>query len=168
MNFVSSELKSGWKPFKGLAGLKLDAFSAGLDALGNNIYIGRGKFNGVLTPGQLLLEQTGKTRAGLYVMVNSTQYRISSNIEYYSVDPSCDYQWISSMNGNVVENAVEVDATKKFYIGRVLVKGSYHVGTVVVKSKMFYLPRFSANKYEVLVCQSNEKKTSNFPIMKTK
>ena len=136
----------------------MDAFSAGLDAHGNNLYIGRGKFKGVLTPGQLLTEKTGKNRAGLYVMVNSVQHHILSSIEYYSVDPRCDYQWVSSTYGHIVENAVEVDATTKFYVGRVLVKGSYHVGTVVVKAKMFYPPHYQTKKYEVLVCQSNETK----------
>ena len=84
---------SDWKPFNGAEGAKMDAFSAGLDSQGKEIYVGRGTFNSLLSPGRLLLEDNGSKTAGLYIEFSSVERKITSNIEYYVKNPSCDYKW---------------------------------------------------------------------------
>jgi hypothetical protein len=143
-----------WKPFTGPDGPKSDALSAGQDSLGNQIYIGRGLVNGVLSPGRLLIEPIGSKPAGLYTESNKTEAYISSGIEYYVKDPNCNYQWVLSSNGTTVDNAIKVfGPIKNYYVGRVFDKGSLQLGKVLLTRALYYPPNNTIyTNYEVLVC----------------
>lgn len=147
-----------WKTFDSSEGPRTDGLSAGLDAQGNEIYIGRGLYNSVSTPGRLVEETVGNRSAGVYIEYGGAQYRLTTNTEYYVINPNCKYKWVPSFNGSTVPNAVQVTSSKTYYIGRVFVQDSLQVGKVLLKNRMFYAYNglgHSAFTYEVLVCGSN-------------
>ena len=141
-----------WKSFNGFQTSYENALSAGQDLQGNEMYIGRGMNLGVLTPGRILFEAFGNKQAGLYIEAQKTERLITSNVEYYSKNQSCVNKWVPSSNGQAVGNAVEVFGVKKYYIGRVVARGSLQLGKVVLGSRLFYAPDGVASSYEVLVC----------------
>ena len=147
---------SDWKSFSDPVAAKNDAFTAGIDSQGNRIYVGRGIWNNMLTPGRLFVETVGSNAAGLYVEFGAAERKITTNIEYYVNNPSCAYKWVVSSNGAVVANAVQVVGTKTYYIGRVYDQNTLNVGKVLPGSKLFYGNNglgFFKTAYEVLVCE---------------
>jgi Protein of unknown function (DUF3421) len=144
--------KGFWRAFNITQGFS-DAFSAGTDSEGKEIYIGRGIFNGEIIPGRFLFEDDGSHLPGLYVEQKSCELFFSTGVEYYAKNPSCNYQWVASSDGSTVPNAVRVSRFEDYYIGKVTIDGSIHVGKVSRKEKVFTYPGYSSNSYEVLVCQ---------------
>jgi hypothetical protein len=127
-----------------------------LDSNGKKIYIGRGTFNGVVTPGRFLFENNGQKQAGVYVEQYKAERFSSKNVDYYASNPNCNYSWVESCSGKKVKNAVVSSSIKPYYIGRVFAANSLQIGKVLVGDKMYYAPKFSAVNYTVLVC--NRKK----------
>jgi hypothetical protein len=109
-----------------------------------------------LTPGRLQLQDEGSRKAGVYIELNSGEFVITSNLEYYAKNPNCNYKWIPSENGKPVVDAVEtVSGTVIYYIGRTFAYGSLQVGKVFVSRGMFYTHNGRGYKvltYEVLIC----------------
>ena len=59
-NFLNTfSVVTDWKLFTSLVNVKANGVSAGLDSLGNEVYIGRGTVNGYLTPGRIIVETVG-------------------------------------------------------------------------------------------------------------
>ena len=136
-------------------GIKSDAFSAGEDSEGNELYIGRGYFYETSAPGRLLFEDTVTKSAGLYVEFRNKEHQVVSDIEYLALNPACTYRWVASSSGDIVSNAIEITSVKTSYIGRKFALGSMHVGKVLLGSRMFFGLDgigYSTNTYEVLVC----------------
>jgi hypothetical protein len=67
-----------------------------------------------------------------------------------------EFMWISSNDGDVVENAVNVNS---FFVGRKVVDGFVELGVVVEKVGLVYEPEGSGYKveknYEILICKAN-------------
>ena len=127
--------------------------SAAVDSMGNEIYIGRGPVDGIVMPGPLFIQNSGNKLAGLYVEYLRLERRLTTNIEYYSINPMCDYKWLPSSNGTKVINAI-IANPNKYYVGRVKVDGLYQIGKVLLNRKLFYGKGFSRSSYEVLTCDS--------------
>ena len=154
---MNAAIPVGWIPFNNTQVSNHNALSAGQDSQGNEIYIGRGMNINILTPGRISFEAFGNKQTGLYIESNKTERLITINVEYYANNRSCDYKWVPSSGGKVVVNAVGVFGVKKYYIGRVVARGSLQLGKVALGSKLFYAPDGVASSYEVLVCNGNKK-----------
>ena len=144
-----------WQPFSDVETIKIYGLSAGLDSLGNEIYIGRGTYSGYLTPGRLVPQTVGTRTPGVYVEFNGLERQITTNIEYYAKNLTCNYKWVASSNGAIVANAISFlsfDSTT-YYVGRVIAGGSLHLGKVLVTLNMIYENGTIASSYEVLVCE---------------
>lgn len=135
----------------------IDGLTAGKDADGNEIYIGRGDVDGWLTPGKLLAKETEKSKAGLYVELGWEEHLITSDLEYYAKNPDCNYTWVPSADGWAVANAVEtISHPVIYYVGKAFEHGSTQVGKVFLYRGMYYTFNGTAQKttsYEVLVCE---------------
>lgn len=139
------------------------ALSAGKDADGNEIYIGRGLFTeyygSYVTPGRLQPVDEGDRKAGVYIELTLDEKLITTKVEYYAKNPICNYKWVPSENGEEVPNAIETHADSEtivYYVGRVFAMGTLHVGKVLVSQRMYYAYKgkaYSADSYEVLVCE---------------
>lgn len=149
-------LNLGWKPFNGAASLRLKGLSAGQDSLGQEVYIGRGYYRDELAPGKLLIDApTAYRGVGLYVENSRAEQFITSNKEYFEKEPTCEYKWVASSNGQRVTNAIEYTTHQfTFYVGRVFAQGSVEVGKVPSSTKtMYYGKGHQINSYEVLTCE---------------
>ena len=153
---------SDWSSYSDPSGPISNGLSAGLDSLGNEIYIGRGTFNGYLTPGRLAIKTVCTKTPGVYVEFDGIERQITTNIEYYAKNPKCNYKWVPSSNGATVSNAIMIQTINSvtYYVGRVLAGGSLHVGKVFLNYKMIYESGLVTSTYEVLVCESNKFSTS--------
>ena len=113
-----------------------------MDSQGKEIYVGRGTFNSIVNPGRLLLEDNGSKTAGLYIESSGVERILTSNIEYYVKNPSCDYKWVTSSGGKTVPNAIKVvNPTKTYYVARVFAQNTLLVGKVLVGNRFYYSQR---------------------------
>lgn len=157
---------TAWKAFNSGNGIPSDAFLAGVDSNNKQIYIGRGVFNGVLIPGRIWFQNYINRSVGLYVEQNKVELYSLSGVEYYVNDPNCNYNWVSSKNGLLIANAVNVTSSKAYYIGRIFFQGTLQVGKVLLKNAMYFAPNYSSYTYEVLVC--NRKSNQNSKVSHSK
>jgi hypothetical protein len=156
-----STLSGAWKRWDNVKQVKSDAFSAGTDSSGNEIYIGRGLFKGILTPGRMRFQDSPGKPAGVYTKQGKLDSHCASGVEYLTINPKCTYQWVPSSFGKFVKNAVITGSGRKiYYVGRVTSEGSLQIGQVLFKDKMYYPPSNKATSYEVLVCQLNPPTTT--------
>jgi hypothetical protein len=99
-------------------------------------------------------------KTGFYMEHSGAEQYLISGIDYYATEPSCNYRWVPSKNGETVANAIKYNSQYQFYIGRIKEGNSWHVGKVVVGTN-FYMCYGKGHcgipNYEVLIC---EKKTS--------
>ena len=146
--------QTDWKPYNGPSGPETDGIFAGLYSNDQYAYVGRGTVSGQLAPGTLLIKNSGTHTAGFYMEHSHAEHYLTSNIEYYAKEPSCDYEWVESSNGNVVQNAIEhKSAPYTFYVGRTFNQGFWHVGKVTLELQTMYFGKGLGTKfYEVLVC----------------
>lgn len=94
---------------------------------------------------------------GLYFPYDVTDFHLTTNLQYYAKEPTCDYQWKSSSHGRRVENAIQIKSNSyTYYVGRIYAFNSYHVGKVTLEHKTIYYGYNGKTKssatYEVLVC----------------
>lgn len=147
-----------WKPFNGPKGPQTDGLSAGQDDQGRECYIGRGTYQRQLAPGKLLIEGD----VGLYIEHSHNEHRITSNVEYYAKEPTCNYKWVPSSKGEAVVNAVQYNGTTHiFYVGRTFASNSMEVGKIHLgEPRLHYGKGHQIELYEVLVCDPpvNDKK----------
>lgn len=111
-----------------------------------------------MAPGKLMIEPTKAYAAGLYFEYGHKEHLITSGVEYYAREPTCNYNWIPSSNGQVVPNAVQfTSASYTFYVGRAFLQGSTQLGKVTLEHRVMYYA-FSGKghataSYEVLICE---------------
>jgi hypothetical protein len=146
-----------WKSFNQSQDAIADGLSAGKDAEGNDVYIGRGTVDGWLTPGKLVLKDSGTEKAGVHVELGLEDNLITSDFEYYAKNQNCNYSWVPSDYGWAVANAVEtITRDLLYYVGRAFQHGSVQVGKVFLYKGMFYAfngTGHEAKPYEVLICE---------------
>lgn len=127
----------------------------GQDSLGNKVYIGRGTFSGQLAPGKLLVDASANAYngIGLYMEFGRAERYFATNFEYYAKEPTCNYKWVQSSNGEVISNAVQYEETSfTFYVGKAV--GTVEVGKMALElGTLYYGKGFSTQTYEVLVCE---------------
>ena len=153
--FGKKTVSSDWKLYTGPVDVRAYGLSAGLDSLGYEVYIGRGVYNGYLTPGRILIETIGSKTPGVYIEYGGNEPQITSNIEYYAKNPKCNIKWVASSGGVVVPNSVKVPTINSliYNVGRVFAEGSVHVGKVFPNYRLIYENGLTAAFYEVLVCE---------------
>lgn len=158
-NIFYSKFKifSGWKKWMHSDAPARDGVFVGVNEYNEECYIGRALVNGrQLAIGKLLIESK-TNQAGLYLEYGNVEHYIASGIEYYAKEPTCDYEWVSSSNGQVVRNAVQFSSDSyTFYPGRAFLQGSIQVGKVTLEHQVMYYGwggvARSTGSYEVLTC----------------
>jgi hypothetical protein len=95
---------------------------------------------------------------------NKAERFSNQNVDYYASNPNCNYSWVESCSGKVVNNAVKTSGTKPYYIGRVFASNSLQIGKVKIGDRMYYAPKFSAVNYKVLVCNRKREYFSCFAL----
>jgi Protein of unknown function (DUF3421) len=103
-----------WKAYSDPNAPARDGISAGLNEFGKECYVGRGTYNGQLAPGKLMTEPHGYA-AGLYFGYGGSEHLITSGVEYYAKEASCDYKWVPSSNGQVVNHAIQFKSGSFLY-----------------------------------------------------
>lgn len=104
--------------------------------------------------GRLVVEDDG---AGVYIGYLRKEHHVTNRIEYFASETNCDYEWIQSERGDIIENAVSYKSDVfTFYIGRTIAFGSVQVGKVALEhSRMYYGhngKEYETYSYDVLVC----------------
>jgi Protein of unknown function (DUF3421) len=143
-----------WKAYSDPNAPARDGISAGLNEFGKKCYVGRGTYNGQLAPGKLMTEDA----VGLYFEHSYKEHLITSGVEYYAKEASCDYKWVPSSNGQVVNHAIQFKSgSYTFYIGRTFSFNSTQVGKVTLELNVMYYAYGGkgqqTSSYEVLVCE---------------
>jgi hypothetical protein len=129
---------------------------AGLNEKGVEVYVGRASYDGQLAPAKLMISGNPM---GLFFPYGGLEIKITSGIEYYEKEHGCIYSWVSSSNGQVVKNAVEVRSDPyTFYVGRTTSYNSVQVGKVIYSWTQGLCYAFNGKEectstYEVLVCK---------------
>lgn len=105
-----------------------------------------------------MIEPTKAYAAGLYFEHGLKEHLITSGVEYYAKEATCDYKWIPSANGFAVPNAVQfTSASYTFYVGRAFLQGSTQVGKVTIEHRVMYYAYggkgHATASYEVLICE---------------
>lgn len=147
-----------WKAFSDPNEPARDGISAGLNQHGKDCFVGRATYNRQLAPGKLMIEPMKAYAAGLYFEYGHKEHLITSGVEYYAKEPTCDYKWVPSSNGQVVRNAVEFTSSSyTFYVGRAFLQGSTQVGKVTLEHRVMYYAfagkGHATASYEVLICE---------------
>jgi Protein of unknown function (DUF3421) len=129
-----------------------------MNQYGKESYVGRGTYNGQLAPGKLMIEPTKAYAAGLFFEFGLKEHLLTTGVEYYAKEPTCDYKWIPSANAHVVPNAVQFTSSSyTFYVGRAFLQGSTQVGKVMLEHRVMYFAfggkGHATASYEVLVCE---------------
>lgn len=146
-----------WKPYKDPSGPQSDGVSAGKFE-GVECYVGRGSWLWQLAPGSLFIEDTETHIAGFYMEYGFDEKHITSDFEYFAKDQYCNYKWMKSSDGNIVQNSINFTSNGEiFYVGRAFTNNSWLVGKVSLKwHKMHYGKGIEVTSYEVLVCDDVE------------
>lgn len=103
--------------------------------------------------------------AGLYFVYGLKRHFITSGVEYYAKEATCNYKWVSSSKGQVVPNAIQFKSSPfTFYVGRTRSHGSTQVGKVALQHKKMYYAHgsevYRTASYDVLVCDRVKPKTT--------
>lgn len=122
---------------------------AGIDADGSPIYVGR-----VYHDGDCLIAKVIPSKKFAYACKNG--HEISK--QYFEFLCNESVRWVSSSNGQIIENALNGGATmdgETLYIGRGIHEGSLTVGKVHPSHGCLYIPfggrEVSLKQYETLV-----------------
>ena len=151
-----SKFISDWETYNNDDAPSKNGISAGKNHLGEQIYVGSAIYSNEKAPAELVVD--GENR-GIHFSYGGKVHHLTSDLKYYVKENTCDYQWVSSSNGEIVENAIDTKDSYenvKFYAGRIYDHDSYHVGKVSFAYKDFFYGykgvEKSSNTYEVLVC----------------
>jgi hypothetical protein len=87
-----------------------------------------------------MTEATSAYAAGLYFEYGAAEHLITTGVEYYAKEPTCDYKWVPSSNGQNVENAIQFRSSPyTFYPGRTFSFGSTQVGKVTLELRTTHM-----------------------------
>ena len=128
---------------------------AGNYSAGNPSFIGRGFYEDAQVTGRIQISSP----AGLYHIYKGSIHYIVNGVEYLVKNPSYDYTWIPSGNGEYVENAISPGYTpgrEVHFVGRIQIDGRTFYGKMLPNVGMYYedadQKEILAKKYEIIVC----------------
>jgi hypothetical protein len=142
-----------WKPYSSARDVIRSGITAGKNGDGEDVYVGRGSIKGQLTPGSLLVEGNGRSNASVYVEWGYEEHELTSDLEYFAKEKSCDYRWLPSSDGFFALDTIQFSSkNEKLLVGRILNDNSWTVGKVRPGYGIFYGKGHQSKVYEVLKC----------------
>ncbi|CAG9798215.1 unnamed protein product [Chironomus riparius] len=158
--FVSVMAKScihEWRIYHGTTEPLLYGVFVGNFQSNNPAFIGRGIHENLRVTGRI---QTVNP-PGLYHVSFGKIHHIPKGVEYLVKNPNYDYKWISSSNGEYVENAISPGYTpglELHFVGRMKIDGRTYYGKVLPNVGMYYedgnQKEVLASQYQIIVCNN--------------
>lgn len=118
-------------------------------------FVGRGSYDDLRVTGRI---QTTDPK-GLYHISGGSVHHIVNGVEYLVKNPSYDYKWVPSVNGEYVEDAISPGYTpgrEVHFVGRIQIDGRTFYGKMIPNSGLHYenasKKEIVAQKYEILTC----------------
>lgn len=129
-----------------------------MNEAGNKVFIGRATYKGQLAEGKLITTASPGIKAGLTLESHQSEHFLTEGVEYYAIEDSCNYEWVPSTKGQIVEHAIQYqNAGYTMYVGRVNASNSVQVGKVPVPYGLHYTHKGQyfndLESFDVLTCK---------------
>jgi hypothetical protein len=131
-------------------GLYVGNFNQGIPA-----FVGRGVYDDLRVTGRIQVSEP----SGLYHPSATRVHYITKGAEYLIKNPNYNYSWVSSSNGDYVDDAVSPGYTpgrETHFVGRIKINDRTFYGKMLINVGMYYENANNAevhtSTYEVLTC----------------
>lgn len=144
-----------WRSYHGTKEPMVYGVFAGNYNAGIPSFIGRGIYKDAFVTGRIQISSP----SGLYHIFEGSIHYIVKGVEYLVKNPNYDYKWVSSGNGEYVDDAISPGYTpgrEVHFVGRIQIDGRTFYGKMIPNVGMYYenanQKETLAKKYEIIVC----------------